>query len=314
MSTKTVSKLLSAATVASALSVASTTNAATTTFGFQNGDLRQDGVLYGSGSSYTSISGYLSDSNATTALNTTALSGFVGAQFRTGSSGTAGGQTFTNLFSYDLTDISAFLTANPGATVSSVTLRLISNTSIAGTNTNGTFFLYTTESFTTTANWTTKDGTTAWSSPHQSGAVDPNLPYYFTGGGSPTVGTANHADNTVFISKNSAGVGSANLVAGSVYNFTDTASSGTGDAIIGSITSALINPSDKKVNLMLARNALGNLDSRLVFHSNAAAIIDDRQELLITFEYTPVPEPSAFAVIAGLAVLGFVGSRRRRAA
>jgi len=91
------------------------------TFGFQQGNLTTNGVAFGSGSSYSGVvDGSITDNSASSALTTGGTS-TIGNQFRSGS---PNGQTWCGRFSYDLTELNDFITANTSAN-SSVTINSV---------------------------------------------------------------------------------------------------------------------------------------------------------------------------------------------
>jgi autotransporter-associated beta strand protein len=233
----------------------------TVTFSFQQGDLRKDGELYGAGADYSgALDGHIVDANTTAALTTLATT-TIGNQFQTGS---GNGRNFVSLYSYDLTELSDFIAANTSssssATVTSVSFKLIASGNTSGT-VNGGISLFRTDPFTSGATWPTTDGSTAWTSPYQSGLDETQFKY--TGGGSAL--TAN-------LGGTSPSTGSK--TAGSPMEWTSSA------GFVAALGHALAQP-DKKLHLMAAR-PLQNSDGRVPVHSGSAATVDERPELLIT--------------------------------
>jgi autotransporter-associated beta strand protein len=235
-----------------------------TTFSFQQEDLRKDGELYGSGASYTGVlDGRLTDNTATSALSSTATA-TVGNQFRSGTNG----QNFMRLFSYDLTELSDFITANTSensvVTVTSVSLKMVASGSTVGTS-NGNAALFRTDPFTSSANWSTSDGSTPWTTPYQSGRTE--TAYNYTGGA--TALTAAIAGSNPSTGGQTVG---NSMVWTSSTNF------------IAQLVDAVARP-DKTLYLMGTRG-LGNADGRVDTHTSSAASVDDRPELLVTLEVT----------------------------
>lgn len=247
-----------------ALALCATAAAAeTVTFSFQQGDLLKDGIAYGPGSSYSgAVSGHIVDANTTAALTTTAAA-TLGNQFVSSPTGT-NGRNFVGLFSYDLTELASFITANTSASssvsITGVSFKLIASGSTVGT-VNGGISLYRTDLFTTASTWVNFDGTTPWTLPFQSGLAETQ--FRFTGGGSAL---------TLNLGGTSPTTGSKTV--GSLLEWTSSAN------FIAALNTALAQP-DKKLHLMAAR-PLGNADGRVNIHTGSAAIVDDRPELVVT--------------------------------
>ncbi len=235
---------------------------AISTFSFQKGDLQKDGAAYGIGSGYGGvIDGRITDSSATSAL--VVSTGIIGKQNQSGN-----GQDYVGLFSYDLTELGSFITANTSATstvtVSSVSFKLVSSGGSAAVS--GTpIRLYQTDPFTSSARWNSTDGTTAWSAPFQN--INSTTIYGHTGGGSILGSSLGGTSPTVT---------STTVTSGNALNWTSSA------AFVGAITNAL-GTVDKK--LYLTANcplSAGNSDSRVNFNTSNATTVDNRPELLIT--------------------------------
>lgn len=253
---------------------------AATLFSFQQSDLRKDGVLYGAGSSYSgAFDGSVTDQSPT-GTATTNTQDRIGNQLRA-ASGNVGsnGQQWSGLFSFDLTELGDFITANPSFTVASAALTL---TSVGGSHAGGstTIVLYQTEEYSGIATWITSDGTNAWSLPvktNSTGAV---------GGGTLVSG--------------SLGGGTVNttITSGASMTFSSSA------AFVNSVDNALAR-GDKTLFLLVQANNYGSSDSYAQFANNTNATTDFRPELALTL----IPEPST-ALLGGLGLLALL--RRRR--
>jgi autotransporter-associated beta strand protein len=243
---------------------ASAADAETVTFSFQQGDLQKDGIAHGPGTSYAgAVSGHLVDANTTAVLTTTAAA-TIGNQFVSSPTGT-NGRNFVGLFSYDLTELASFITANTSAAssvaITDVSFKLVA----AGASSSGTFHggisLYRTDPFTTASTWANFDGTNPWTTPFQSGLAETQ--FRFTGGGSAL---------TLNLGGTSPTTGSK--VVGSLLEWTSSAN------FIAALNTALAQP-DKKLHLMAAR-PLGNADGRVNIHTGSATTVNDRPELVVT--------------------------------
>lgn len=265
--------VVAAVTVAGVLG--STASAAV--FSFQQGDLRQDGVLFGAGASYTGArDGTITDNNPTGTI-TSITSNVVGNQFQSTSNANRGtnGVQFNGLFSYDLTELSTYLAANPGTSVSEASFTLI--TTQTGTG-GATLNLYKTQPFTSSASWNTSDGTNAWPLPNpvNTGGV--------AGGGSE-------------LSKlNSNGVFSTS---GSPMSWTNSVNTNFVDAVTDALARG-----DKTLYMAVITDLGFNGDARVTYSDLGNATVDNRPELLIT---TVIPEPTSVALLG----LGGLFLRRR---
>ncbi len=280
---KTASRIRTAAFVTlAAAGLSSSASAAPILFSFQQGDLRQDGVLFGPGASYTgNLTGSINDVNPTKVLTAT-TNNRVGAQFNTISPVNANigtdGRAFNALFSYDLAPLQTYLTANPSKSVSEAAFRL---TGSGGSSSNGfanTYRLYQTVGFTSSATWSTSDGTNAWPTPLRTntGGV--------SGGGTQFSGQLATAGSTPTV--------------GAVMSFN------TSTDFVAAINNALAR-GDKTLYLVAQHN-YSNWDSWTSFYTHLDATVSNRPELLITV----VPEPATLGVIAACALLTL---RRRMA-
>lgn len=236
-------------------------DAQTVTFSFQQGDLLKDGVAHGAGFAYSgAVSGNIVDANTTTALST-GTTATIGNQFQTGS---GNGRNFIGLFSYDLTELAAFITANTSASssvsITGASFKLVASGNSVGT-VHGAVSLYQTDAFTTTATWPNFDGTNPWTQPFQTGLGETQFRY--TGGGSALTLNLGGTSPTT-----------ASKTAGSPMEWSSSAN------FIAALNSALARP-DKTLHLMAAR-PLGNADGRVPFHTGTAAVADDRPELVVT--------------------------------
>ena len=263
------SRLVPAATAFALCATALQSGTITTTFSFQKGDLRQDGSLYGAGASYAGVvDGHVTDSTATSAL-TTGVTATIGNQYRSTPAGN-NGQQFVSLFSYDLSELKNFIDANTSATstvaITSVSLKLVSTGGSASAG--GNVFLYQTEPFTSGATWSTTNGSTAWSSPFQTGSTQ----YGYTGGGSPQTGNLGTAFPYV---------STALVTAGASVSWTSSA------AFLTSLNTALAR-TDKTLYLMAVRSNITGQDSRVAVNSSNPTTVDNRPELLVTLEVTTV--------------------------
>lgn len=237
----------------------------TSTFSFQQGDLKKDGSAYGSGASYSGVvDGRITDNTATTALSTTATA-TIGNQYRAGS---PNGQQHVGLFSYDLTELNDFITANTSSSssvsVTSVSFKLIS---AGGQNATSGIRLYRTDPFTSSdCTWSNYTTGTPWTVPFQN--IASTAQYGYTGGASAlTANLGGTSPNTGVTTGNA-------LTWTSSTNFIDAVSYALGQA-------------DKK--LYLAANVAitaytGGSDQRVNVNFSPAATVDDRPELLITLD------------------------------
>jgi fibronectin-binding autotransporter adhesin len=242
---------------------ASAADAETVTFSFQQGDLQKDGIAHGPGTSYAgAVAGHIVDANTTTALTTTATA-TIGNQFVNTPTGT-NGRNFVGLFSYDLTELASFITANTSSSssvsITGVSFKLIASGNTAGT-VNGGISLYQTDPFTTASTWANFDGTTPWTLPFQSGLAETQ--FRFTGGGSALTLNLGGTSPTT-----------GGKVAGSLLEWTSSAN------FIAALNTALARP-DKQLHLMAAR-PLGNSDGRVNIHTGSATTVNDRPELVVT--------------------------------
>lgn len=253
---------------------------AATVFSFQQGDLRQDGVLLAGGDSYTMVAGSINDNTSTGTLG--AGTDAIGNQFRTSAQQTSNptlgnnGLNFVALFSYDLTALANYVTANPGMTVSQAQFTLIRTGGATG-NFIG-FNLWKTTPFTTAATWGTSDGTNAWSAP-------------LTGNGTGLAGGGTE------LTKISASQPSNQQAS-------NTLTWNSSDDFVAAIDDALAR-GDKTLYAMVKGSFFTNNDGRSTYADGSNATVDNRPELLITL----IPEPSTF-------LLGAIGAlsllRRRR--
>ncbi len=189
-----------------------------------------------------------------------------------------------SVLAFDLSSIPA------GATIHSVSLRLVTTTTDTGSTatTNLTFNLHQlTQSFTSSGvTWYNREGTP---SATPTLAAQPN-PWSTLGG------TFNSATVLSSISANPTTVaGGTAFIFDTGGNFTSAVGSAIGDMIY--LIAKLENEGGSSRNL-------------LRFNTVEATTVANRPQLTIT--YTPIPEPSAFAALAGLGTLGFAATRRRR--
>lgn len=244
--------------------------AQSTTFSFRQGDLRKDGVPFGSADAYSgALGGHISDANAV-AVMTSGATATIGNQFRNTDPTPRNGQNFVALFSYDLSELNDFITANTtsssSVTIDSVAFRLVS-TGGSGTGSTGAISLFRTDPFTTAASWSTTDGEEPWSTPYQN--LGAEIQYKFTGGGSAL---------SVNLGGTSPAVNAASQVPGTVLQWTSSVN------FTDAIGSAL-GRDDRTLYLMAAR-PLGNADGRVAFGTGTAAGEDARPELVITVSVT----------------------------
>ena len=249
---------------------------AATVFSFQQGDLRRDGLLHGSGAAYTGmLDGSVTDNapnNSMVAITTDRL----GNQNRaTNANAGTNGQQWTGLFTIDLTELDAYLSASPGQSVSEASFQL---TRLSSTSGGVGLQLYQTDAFTTAATWAASNGTDAWSAPlaENPGGV--------AGGGTRVSGPLNGNAVGTFGAANSA------------MNF------GTSETFVSAIEAALARP-DKTLYLMIQPSSAYNSDHYASFINSEHATTDFRPELVITV----IPEPSA----AMLLPLGLLAALRR---
>lgn len=220
--------------------------------------------FYGSGTSYAgALDGHIVDANTTTAL-TSSATGTIGNQFQSQiSPPVANGRNFIGLFSYNLSELNDFITANTSSsssvTVTSVSFKTVASGSSVGTS-HGNISLFRTDPFNSTANWANYAISNPWTLPYQSGIEETQ--FRFAGGGSAlTTNLAGSSPST------------ASRVAGNVLTWTNSAN------FVVAVNHAL-SQEDKTLYLMAARG-LGNADGRLPIHTRTAATADDRPELLI---------------------------------
>jgi len=193
--------LLLTAAACLAFGVASA-RAQTVTFGFQKGNLTTNSVVLDSG--YNVMDGVLGDANAT-ALLTSSQTAAVGSFFKSGS---PNGQQNCGFFSYDLTQLASFITANTSGN-SSVSIASASYTVIAAgaASTSGGNYawqLYGTDPFTSSCTWSNYDGVNPWTVPYQNIAAPNNtVQYGYTGGGSALTTSLN--TNSIFLNGVSTG-------------------------------------------------------------------------------------------------------------
>lgn len=249
---------------------------AATVFSFQEGDLRKDGVLFGAGASYSgTVDGSINDSNPGGTISTITAN-LLGNQFgSTNANRGSNGTQWNSLFSYDLTELAGYLSTNSGTSVSDASISLTRGTQ---TGTGGaTLNLYQTQPFTTSASWSTYDGTNAWPTPN------PVNTDGLAGGGTKLTQLNS---NGVFSTTGLSWVNTANS------NFTD------------AVNNALAR-GDKTLYMAAITDFGFNGDARITFSDKGDATVDNRPELLITV----VPEPST-ALLTALGALALL--RRRR--
>ena len=249
-----------------------------TTFTLQQGNLQQDGSPYGSGNSYSGmVDGSINDGNPTAVYTATTTVG-IGNAYK--SPNGLNGQQFVGLYAYNLTELNNFIAANTSAhssvQVVSVSLQLISN---GGANNSSSSYanLYQTQPFTGSANWNTTDGSTAWSSPLQSGQTQAN--YGWTGGGSPL--TSNLGGTTPQI------ISTLYSTPGNPITW------GSSATFISVVTSALAR-TDHTLYLMSAPSFLSNADGRVYFYKSNDTTPAHRPVLTITLQVTTTAQPTTW--------------------
>lgn len=253
--------------IAALLTLSAFPASAATTFSFEEGDLRQDGALVGAGASYTgTVDGSVGDNNNTTTLASLNVDR-LGNQFQSPSNANVGtnGRQWNGLFSYDITQLANYITANPTFTVSAASFQLFSPGGSASLTT--TLTLYRTSPFTGSSTWANLNSGTLTANP---GGV--------AGGGSKE--SAALATTTSRINTNP-----GDLNFGTSANFVD------------AVNHALANGN---ILYLMVQGSYGNVDSFSNFTNNAGTI-DSRPELNITL----VPEPSTalLGALGALALL-----------
>ncbi|MEY4917158.1 MAG: hypothetical protein RL616_1071, partial [Verrucomicrobiota bacterium] len=247
---------------------------ATITFTIQQGNLQTNGVAYGSGSGYSGVvDGRITDDTASSALSTAATN-TLGNQFRSGS---PNGQQYLSLFSYDLTELNNFIAANNlssnAVTIQSVSFQLTSGGSVSGSSM--TLGLYQTDPFTSSATWSTTDGSTAWSSPYQN--IGSSAQFGYTGGASAlTAGLGGSNPNTT--------------IASGSLTWT------TSSAFLGALQTALAR-ADKKLYLTARGTFFSNSDNRLSVNFSSVGTAAFRPLLTITLQVNT--SPSAWTGASG---------------
>ncbi|MEI7534172.1 MAG: autotransporter-associated beta strand repeat-containing protein, partial [Verrucomicrobiae bacterium] len=258
-----------AAVLTAALVPATSAGAATITFTIQQGNLQTNGVAYGSGSGYSGVvDGRITDDYAASPLATTSPQ-TLGNQYRSPS---YNGQQYLGLYSYDLTELNNFIAANNSAsnavTIQSVAFQVIS----AGANASsgGAFValnLYGTDPFTSSVTWSNYDGTTAWSSPYQTGGSGN---YSATGGASAL--TAQLGSSAPYIT----------ITSGNPLTW------GTTSAFVGAVQNALAR-ADKKLYLAARPSYFNNGDSRLSAYLSSDTAVANRPQLTVTLQINTSP-------------------------
>lgn len=256
----------------------------TTTFSFQQGDLQKDGSSYGSGGGYAGVvDGRVTDNTATSPRSTTATA-TLGNQFQ---SGTHNGQQHCGLFSYDLTELNDFITANTGpfstVTIQAVSFKLITS----GTPSGGSMALnlYGTDPFTATGStWSNYTTGTPWTIPYQSGRTETT--YNFTGGPSaltPSLGGTSPTTGTAPSGTPPTG----GTPAGTTLTWSSSAN------FISALTTALARD-DKTLYLTVRGSFFNTGDNRVNVHTGSATALDNRPELLVTLDVTTTAPPATW--------------------
>jgi len=237
------------------------------TFSFQKDDVRKDGNIYVNGTfngaTYAVVDGRVTDNSSTSARSTTSTA-TLGNQNQSGSHN---GQQHCGLFSYDLTELNNFITANTSptssVTVTSVSFKLI--TSGVGSGTAMTLNLFGTDPFTSAGcTWSNYTTGTPWTAPYQKDRTETT--YNFTGGPSAL---------TTSLGGTSPTTGTSTTPAGTALTWTSSAN------FISTLTSALAR-ADKTLYLTARGSFFNTGDNRVNVNTSPATAVDDRPELLIT--------------------------------
>ncbi|MBC8008832.1 MAG: DNRLRE domain-containing protein [Burkholderiales bacterium] len=203
---------------------------------------------------------------------------------------------FTGLFRFDLSSL-----PTSGITIDSVTLTLFSTANGSGTSVTLSVF----QLAAANANWL--EGTSNDTTPGAPGAATwGNLNYNSANPGNPTPWAGSPGART-------AGTDYINT---SLASFTGNASTiGTGAMAFtstGSFSSTVLGSAGGQLNLWIGipTVVLANDFFRIASKETTGT----NRDPLLSVNYTAVPEPSAFAALAGLGALGLVTLRRRRRA
>jgi autotransporter-associated beta strand protein len=271
------SNLFSAAAVLALCSTLANAGTITTTFTLQKDNLLQDGNAFGSGLTYAGVvDGTILDNSATSARTITAT-GTIGNQFQ--STGTTNGRQTCGLFSYDLTELNAYIVANTGpfssVTIQSVSFRLISAS--VGSGTSMSLGLYGTDPFTSAGStWSNYTTGTPWTVPYQSGRAE--TAYNFTGGPSAL---------TTALGGSSPGTGTNTTPIGTALTWTSSAN------FISTFSSALARP-DKTLYLAARGTFFNNGDNRVSVNYSPAATVADRPRLTVVLDVTTTAAPATW--------------------
>ena len=273
---KSKSNLFSAAAFLALCAPLAQGGTVSTTFSFQKGNLLQDGIAYGSGTGYSGVvDGRITDNSATSALSATATA-TLGNQFQTGS---PNGQQHCGLFSYDLTELNNFITANTG-TYSSVTIQSVSFTLVSssvGSGSTMTLGLYGTDPFTASGcTWSNYTTGTAWTNPYQS--IGSTAAYGHTGG--PSALTS--------------GLGGTSPATGTSATPIGTALTWTSSTNFISAANSALARADKTLYLTARGTFFNNGDSRVNVNTGTAANAADRPKLNVTLLVTTTAAPATW--------------------
>jgi len=246
----------------------------TNIFTFQKGNLQTNGVAYGSGSSYGGVvDGAINDNTATSAL-ATGSTNTLGTAFASGN-----GRQYCGLFSYDLTELNTFITANTSAyssvQVTSVSFQLLSAGGVTGTAT--AIGLYGTDPFTSTCTWSNYTTGIPWTVAYQN--IGSSAQYGYTGGGSVLTASLGGANPNT------------GIASGSLLTWTSSSN------FIVAITNALAR-SDKTLYLT-ANSSLGNTDHRLNFNCSSVGTVSYRPALSVTLQITTTAAPGTWTGASG---------------
>jgi fibronectin-binding autotransporter adhesin len=257
----------------------------TNIFTFQQGNLQTNGVAYGSGASYSGVvDGSITDNSGTSA-RTTSASSTIGNQYNASS---PNGQTWCGLFSYDLTELNNFITANTGVingynssvAVQSVSLQIVSAGGVSGTA--STIRLYGTDPFTSSGcTWSNYTTATPWTAPFQN--IASSAQYGYTGGASVLTGSLGGSNPNT------------GIASGSPLTWTSSSN------FIAAVTNALAR-TDKKLyltaNVAITAYA-GGSDQRLNVNYSPAATVANRPALTITLQITTTAAPEIWTGASG---------------
>jgi arylsulfatase A-like enzyme len=223
------------------------------TLTFQEGNFQVSGVTTGVGTGYTMVNGSVTDNSPSTSISAQTLSQIGNQNRTTNANAGTDGQQWNALFSFDLTELANYLTANPGQIVDGASFSLTKLGS-SGTGSATSVNLYQTDPFTTGATWTTVNGSTAWTGPL------------------PTNSGGSAGGGSKLLKLNSNGV----LLPASAMTWTN-----TGTNFITAVQNALTR-GDKTLYLAAITDGAFNGDSRASWANKLDATVSNRPLLTIT--------------------------------